>query len=349
MGIKLGVSLYSYQQAQFFRKMNWKDMVREVRESLGTDGIEIIDEQTIRDYPFPSEAFIYDWNSYLARYSMKAVTMDVYMDVHQFRDHVMTYPEAAERLKNDIRLAAKLGFENVRPLSAVPTEVIKMALDTAEKYNVRIGREIHAPIPIKPSGPIYGMGGWIPESRLRMVESIIDLAQSTGSKHVGLVPDMGIFQHSPSQVAIDYTKRHAGHPEVVDFVLANNRQYNQLDMRKVIDEKFPGHGIGSLLNRMCLHDMAAKPEDIIDIIPYIISIHGKFYNMTEIPGQPGQYEEKCIDYATPLKYLREHGFDGYINSEFEGQRDQQDMGIEKLVDEVEEVRRHHEMMRRLSV
>ena len=160
---------------------------------------------------------------------------------------------------------------------------------------------------------------------------------------------MGIFQHSPSQVAIDYTKRHAGHPEVVDFILANNRQYNQLDMRKVIDEKFPGHGIGSLLNRMCLHDMAAKPEDIIDIIPYIISIHGKFYNMTEIPGQPGQYEEKCIDYATPLKYLREHGFDGYINSEFEGQRDQQDMGIEKLVDEVEEVRRHHEMMRRLSV
>ena len=65
------------------------------------------------------------------------------------------------------------------------------------------------------------------------------------------------------------------------------------------------------------------------------------------PDVPAQYEDKCIDYATPLKYLREQGFDGYINSEFEGQRDQQDMGLEKLVNEVEEVRRHHEMMRRL--
>ena len=61
MGIKRGVSLYSYQQAQFFRQMNWKDMIREVREHLGTDGIEIIDEATIRDYPFPSEQFIYDF------------------------------------------------------------------------------------------------------------------------------------------------------------------------------------------------------------------------------------------------------------------------------------------------
>ena len=77
-----------------------------------------------------------------------------------------------------------------------------------------------------------------------------------------------------------------------------------------------------------------SPEDLIDIIPYIVSIHGKFYNMTEIPGRPGCYEDKCIDYETPMKYLREHGFDGYINSEFEGQ--------------VEQVRRHHEMLKRLS-
>ena len=49
-----------------------------------------------------------------------------------------------------------------------------------------------------------------------------------------------------------------------------------------------------------------------------------------------------------MRILRENGFDGYINSEFEGQRDQQDMGEEGLVDEVEQVRRHHEMLKRLS-
>ncbi len=139
MGIKRGVSLYSYQQAQFFKKMDWKDMIREVHDHLKTDGIEIIDEATIRDYPFPSEQFIYDFREYMARYNMKAVTMDIYLDVHQFRDHIMNYREAAERLKNDIRLAAKLGFQNVRPLCLVPIEVIEMALPVAEECNVRDG------------------------------------------------------------------------------------------------------------------------------------------------------------------------------------------------------------------
>ncbi len=67
-----------------------------------------------------------------------------------------------------------------------------------------------------------------------------------------------------------------------------------------------------------------------------------------IPGKPGCFEDVSIDYETPMKYLREHGYEGYINSEYEGQRDQQDRGIEFLPNEAEQVRRHHEMLRRLS-
>lgn len=37
----------------------------------------------------------------------------------------------------------------------------------------------------------------------------------------------------------------------------------------------------------------------------------------------------------------------YINSKYEGQRDQQDRGVEFLPNEVEQVRRHHEMLSRL--
>ena len=46
-------------------------------------------------------------------------------------------------------------------------------------------------------------------------------------------------------------------------------------------------------------------------------------------------------------YLKECEFDGYINSEFEGQRFCQDVGEEGLIDEVEQVCRHHEMLTRL--
>lgn len=152
-------------------------------------------------------------------------TLNIYLDVHQFRNHIMTHRESAERLKNDIKIAAKLGFK---------------------------------------------------------------------------------------------------------------------------DEKYADYGIDSAtIERMNLNESSVKPEDIIDTIPYIISIHGKFYKITEIPGKPGCYEDLASDYETPIKYLKENGFDGYINSEYKGQRDQQDRGIEFLADEVEQVRRHHEMLSRL--
>lgn len=348
MAIKRGVSLYSYQQTQFFKQLDWKQMVREVHDNLHTDGIEIIDEAIIRDYPFPSEEFIFDWNNYIARYNMNAVTMDIYLDVHQFRDHIMNHREAAERLKNDIRIAARLGFKNVRSLCLVPIDVIEMALDTAEKYDVRIGKEIHAPLPIKPGSRKQPTKGMASALDFRMSEQIIELADRTGSKHVGLVPDFGIFQHSPSRVAIDYVKRHAAIPEAVDFILENSRNYDLDEIQDVLEETYPGHGIDSgNIERMSLHESSANPEDLIDIIPYIVSIHGKFYDMTEIPGQPGCYEDVAIDYENPIRILKEHGYNGYINSEYEGQRDQQDRGIEDLADEVEQVRRHHEMLTRL--
>ena len=348
MGIKRGVSLYSYQQAQFFRQMDWKAMVREVHDNLHTDGIEIIDEATIRDYPFPSEQFIYDFRDYLARYDMTAVTMDIYLDVHQFRDHVMNHREAAERLKNDIRLAAKLGFANVRPLCLVPIDVIEMALPTAEKYNVRIGKEIHAPLPIFKGDKVQPKHGMAAALDFRMAEQILELADKTGSKHLGLVPDFGIFQHSPSQVAIDYAKRHTEMPEAIDFILENSKNYSYDDMIEVVREKFPNHDLtDGTIEQMSLHQMSGDPEDLRKIVPYIVSIHGKFYKMTEIPGKPGQYEDKAIDYETPIRVLKECGYEGYIDSEYEGQRSQQDMGFENLPNEVEEVRRHHEMLKRL--
>lgn len=57
MAIKRGVSLYSYQQAQFLGQMDYRDMARELREGLDCDGIEIINEATVPGYPFPSREF----------------------------------------------------------------------------------------------------------------------------------------------------------------------------------------------------------------------------------------------------------------------------------------------------
>lgn len=346
--IKRGVSLYSYQQEQFFGKMTWKDMIATVHDQLQTDGIEIIMDSCVPGYPFPTEQFIFDWNNQMARYDMKAVTADVFLDVHQFRDHVMNHKEAAQKLKNDIIIAARLGFENVRTLSSVPIDVIEMALETAEKYNVRIGKEIHFPIPIKQRTEKKNKYGMSAVRDFRLVEQILKLREKTGSPYVGLVPDFGIFQHKASQVTIDYERRNAKYPEEVDFIVEHCRDYSFDELVDLAHGKYPdGEMTITSMERIALHEPVSQPEDIKEIIPYIISIHGKFYDMTEIPGKPGCYEDVSIDYENPIRYLKECHYDGYINSEYEGQRDQQDQGYGRLPDEVEQVRRHHEMLKRL--
>lgn len=348
MGIKRGVSLYSYQQAQFFKQMNLRDMVKEVHDNLKTDGIEIIDQSVVRGYPFPSDQFVGEFRDLMDEFNMTAVTMDIYLDTLQFRDHVMTHEEAAERMIRDLKLAKKLGFQNVRCLCSVPIDVIEMALPTAEEVGVKIGKEIHSPFNIKTdSGEQYGKGDGFPRNP-RMCEEIINLADKKNSKFVGLVPDMGIFQYRKATPNFAYMVRQGANADAIrmaDRIAAMNIRDPEVAAEMLRElGSFTEEEIQSACRGVWLSQ--AKPQEMAEIAPYIVSIHGKFYQMTEVPGTEGQYEDISIDYWNPIYWLTKGGFDGYIDSEFEGQRDQQDRGMEYLCDEVEEVRRHHEMMAR---
>lgn len=347
MSMKRGVSLYSYQQAQFFKQMDLLAMVQEVHDNLGTDGIEIIDEQMIKGYPFPSREFIFNFRNTLARYDMQAVTMDINLDPLHFRDHVMTHGEAAERLIQDIKIASALGFKNVRCVGT-PIDSAEKAIPYAEKYDVRIGFEIHAPNTLFLHGKPAPTGGVASMMNFHLCEEVIEISDRLNTKYIGLIPDFGLFQHSISSVAVDYMKRHCSNPEAIDYCLDHKREYTVPDMIRKLEEVYPGSGLkAGSISQLMQHEMYADPEDLKIIIPYIVSIHGKFYHMTEIDGMTGEYEDKAIDYETPMKVLVENGYEGYINSEYEGQRMQQDNGFENLADEVDEVRKHHKMLKRL--
>ncbi len=371
--IKRGVSLYSYQQTQFFKELDLEGQIKEVGQNLyGADGIEMLDEMSLRQYPEPPEEFYDQWFAWMEKYGTTPVTMDVFHDVLQFRDHVMSYSESANRLKHDIRLAKKLGFKNVRTLATTPIEVMIEALPVAEELDIRIGKEIHAPIPING----------------KYVNEIVDYCEKTGTKHLGLVPDWGIFAFRPSEVTLDWYMRQGAKRETCDLVVKVCMDYYNGKPSVLDDIDTSLHTAGnveSFFHRYLKHGEApedlvdgfekmknlvienvpnyteidfevmgqalllshAKPEDLERILPYIISIHGKFYNMSEIPGKPGQYQDISIDYEGPIKFLKEHGWEGYINSEYEGQRRFQDRGVEDLISEIDQVRKHQEMLKRL--
>lgn len=371
--IHRGVSLYSYQQAQFFKQLNLEEQIREVTTNLcGADGIELLDEQALRKYPHPDPEFFDQWYSWLEKYKAVPVTMDVFGDVLQFRDHVQSYHENAERLMSDIRLAKKLGFKNVRVLATCPIEVLKIALPVAEECDIRLGKEIHAPIPLNG----------------QYVNEILDVVQKTGTRHLGIVPDWGIFAFRPSEVTLDWYMRHGAKKEACELVTElcmDNRSGKSTILTDIDLSKYTAGNVESSFYRyLKVHDAPADlkpafelmislikdhvkdysdidfevmaqalllshadPEDLRALQPIIVSIHGKFYNMSEIPGSPAHYQDISIDYENPIRVLKEIGYDGYINSEYEGQRRFQDRTEKELISEVDQVRKHQEMLKRL--
>ena len=370
--IKRGVNFYSYQQALFFKQIDLEGGIREVSEHLlGADGIEI--NESLKGYPNPSEELVANWFSWMEKYNTKPVMMDCYMDVLQYRDHVMTYHECAERLKGDIRLAKRLGIKNVKTLAVVPIEILIEALPVAEECDVRIGKEIHNPIPLNG----------------KYVQEIVEHVEKTGTKHLGIVPDMGIYQYQPSDVALEWLIRHGASrtaTEVLTEVCLERRAGRgplcgvdmSLESAGNIEVYFHDYlktgetkpyfkeafqAIVSLTKARIPHPTqmdyevvfqallysTTKPEDIEPLVPYIVAIHGKFFHMTEIVGKPGEYEDRAVDYEGPLAYLKKAGYDGYINSEYEGQRRFQDLPFDQLADEIDEVRKHHKMMKHRDI
>ncbi len=341
MAIKRGVSLYSYQQEEWFGRWTWRDQLKEVALNLdGANGIEIISEATIPQYPYPSEAFIDEFNSEMARWGLVATTLDAFPDSLQFRrDHVMNDAEMAERLKIDLRLAKKLGMKNIRVLGNT-IDCVKLALPLAEELDITISQEIHFPSPIKRD----------PNSkRYNKIMDILEFIEKNGTKHYGFQPDFGVFRTAPSDVYLGYYFRMAGYEEYEDHVKAVMDAFKCMSYEDLVEwakKTYPKVFNGGWADGE-LRPASAAPEELKLIAPYIYCVHGKFFHMVEMPDRPGEYEDLAVDTEGAIRVLKEIGYEGYIDSEYEGQRSQQDRGEAYLASEIEEVRRHQKMLKRL--
>ncbi len=77
------------------------------------------------------------------------------------------------------------------------------------------------------------------------------------------------------------------------------------------------------------------PEDLIPLLPYIYCCHAKFINVND------EFEETTIPYKEIIQVLKDHNWDGYLLSEYEG-ADKYDPGYEVG----QTLRRQHIMMKK---
>jgi hypothetical protein len=369
--MKRGVSLYSYQQTRFFKELDLEGEIREVGRNLeGADGIEIVDEMSLR-YPDPGDDFVRRWFGWMEQYGTRPVTMDVGMDVLQFRDHVMSLDECTERLRHDMRLAKRLGFANVRVLSVLPFEMMEKALPLAEELDIRLGKEIHQPMSLEG----------------QQVGEIIEFVGRTGTRHLGIVPDFGIFGTRPSEAMLGWYERKGAKPEATalavelagmlkrnetSFSLRDLRNHTagnlRAEYRRYLTSGEASPGLRPIFDEVVAMASArisnATELDLIvvaealmlsdtsadtlrQMAKHVVNVHAKFYNMTEVPGRPGCWQDISIDYDSSIAALKAGGYTGYLNTEYEGQRYYQDRTRAEMMSEVEQVRRHQEMLRRL--
>ena len=82
------------------------------------------------------------------------------------------------------------------------------------------------------------------------------------------------------------------------------------------------------------------PSDMIPLLPYIYCCHAKFNYMD------ANFRETTIPYAEIIKVLKDHNWDGYMLSEWEGQRyASEDEMVPGFIPE--QLRRQHIMMKRM--
>lgn len=144
--IKRSVSLYSYQDEYYDKKLDLEGCLRETAKT-GATGVELLAEQMIRRFPLPieTEEFRNQWFGWMKKYNLEPSCYDAFLENHIYDNRMLTLSEQINMMKRDIRLASLLGFKNLRTLVSTPMDVIEGSLEYAEQMNVKIGLEVHAP------------------------------------------------------------------------------------------------------------------------------------------------------------------------------------------------------------
>src|SRR3972149_6640941 len=77
-GMKLGVTLYSYTGDFGAGTMSLEDCIADVAD-LGGEGIEILGETHVPDFPNPSDRWIEQWRGWMEKYKIRPSCYDSFI------------------------------------------------------------------------------------------------------------------------------------------------------------------------------------------------------------------------------------------------------------------------------
>jgi sugar phosphate isomerase/epimerase len=358
--IKLGVSLYSYQDNYYFKKHDL-DGCLAAAAGAGAEGVEVFADTMIPEWPYVSDEFVNKWFGMLKRYDLEPVCMDHFSDRRMWKNRDLTDDEMFERGVLYLKTAHRLGCKSVRMLhnehcglgiSPVPlttAAIVERLLPIARDLDIMMALECHAPTTI--DDPVH--------------EPYLEAAYKLGIPNVGLQADFSSYEYCMSSADVAFCIYSGCTDSVINFIRDKQReayfagkQFFMEDImpdikkmklsdadRDYIDMSQPAFrgtslkyfGVVQRNGEYVPVDWAKAYKTLEEYASKLVYVHGKFYDI----DKDGQVDS--MDYPRLLKALQKGGYKGYINSEFEGNRR---MNVLGWVDEISLVNKQHRLMRK---
>ncbi len=339
--IKLGVSLYSYQDTYYFHKQDLEGCLA-AAAGAGAEGVEVFPEAMMPEWPYISDAFVDKWNGWMERYDLVPVCVDHFSDRRMWKNRNLSDDELVERGIWYIKTAAKLGCQSIRLLHEehiglntikrdyllTDVKIAERLLPVAAEHNIMMALECHAPTSI--DDPVH--------------QIYMETAERLGLPFVGLQVDFSSYEYCMTTADVGMYTRQGAHAEILNIVREKQREayfadrdFEYAEIKDQIEKIGLNEIDKNALRRVPGHKRPHSLLKLKELASQVVYVHGKFYDL----DADGQVDN--IDYPRVFKALQDGGYKGYICSEFEGNRRMNDAG---WVDEIEYVRKHHILMRK---
>ncbi len=325
--IKRGATLYCFQEQYYFGKYDLEDCIAAVAD-MGGEGVELIPDQMIAEFPKVSDHFIGQWKEWMDQYGVVPTCMDDFVESALYAHREVSEDELVERFKKAIQLVKRMGFTVIREQFALSEDSKLMTLPLlercfpyAQEAGISIGLEVHAPNYIQ--NP--------------QIDGYLEMILKKNSPYLGLIPDFSIFCTDIYKRFDEYYRRHGVREQVIEITHDSYRN----DFGKEGNlKRLSGSHLSEIeyeyASTMFNWHKKTEPETMLEFSKYIHHCHAKFQCMTK------DYRDEALDMAHIVDVLRKMNYHGCISSEYEGNRWVHDDHVD---DCVEQVRRHQILLK----
>ncbi len=283
MGIKLGVSFYSYQQAYYTGQKNLEQLIDATANVVGAHGVELIPEQMpVGSYPDPSEADVERWFAWMEKYQTEPTCMDSFIDWMLYKNRILTKREQVDQMARDLKLASRLGFKTLRVLCPVRKGNRRSQPADRRALRCKDGTGNHAPMTLNS----------------RWTVEYMDMVVRNGSRFAGLIIDFGIFAKRPARKLLTNALQKGADPHILEVIAVACADNKPTEFLLGIVKEMGGGQAETGVAMSWARNRFSQPDRMRDYASYIIHCHGKFYDMDE------QCNETGIDYQAQSPFLR---------------------------------------------